>query len=346
MVGTRPAGRLTCVNDSGLNRNLRERGVVGSKRGAGRDGQAYGGVDIVNSCTETYVAPPSALLYMLKAFRPSSGWKSDRGFPDLNLIWRGYRIEPEALRFLQRISSVRDGGSDELLLLLAPHVTGFRLLMAMLTHPLWPLPIWDALQVRNRLTLHRHIEPGATADLVTGVAAWRVLEKGIEVDLQTRLQRGDDCAWESVVTFYYRGRFGSPAERGAALGAAPTSPVLDKPPANAEHRRIDDTGRWHFGALTGDYNGLHQWDRYARRFGFAAAFPHPQRVAAQCLGHIRSPGSAPRQLDLWIKGPVYFGSEVVQRQSSREDGGQDFGLWIAGDERPALVGSLYQATPG
>jgi hypothetical protein len=282
---------------------------------------------------------------MLKAFRPSIGWKSGRGFPDLNLIWRGYRMEPEALRFLQRIAGVQDGRSNELLSLLVPHVTGFRLLMAMLTHPLWPLPIWNALQVRNRLILHRHIEPGAAADLVTGVAAWRVLEKGIEVDLQTRLLQGDDCAWESVVTFYYRGRFGSPTERGAALGAAPMSPTIDKSLATAKHWRIDGTDRWHFGALTGDYNGIHQWDRYARRFGFAAAFPHPQRVVAQSLGHLQSPGSAPRQLDLWIKGPVYFGSEVVLHQSFREEGGQEFALWIAGDERPALLGSLSLTAP-
>lgn len=296
----------------------------------------------MDSYAATYAAPPSALRYMLGAFRPSSGWNSGRGFPDLNLLWRGYRINPEALRFLRRIAGAQDGGADRLLLLLCPQVTGFRLLMAALTHPLWPLPIWGALQVRNRLTLHRPIEPGAAADLVAGVAAWRVLEKGIEVDLRARLQQGDDCAWESVVTFYYRGRFGSPTERGAAVGAASVSPVVEKSTANAERWRIDDTGRWRFGALTGDYNGIHQWDAYARRFGFKAAFPHPQRVAAQCLGHLRSQEPAPLELDLWIKGPVYFGSEVVQHQSSRGDDGQDFALWIAGDDRPALVGSLHR----
>jgi hypothetical protein len=300
----------------------------------------------VNSHTETYGAPPSALLYMLKAFRPSSGWKPDRGFPDLNLIWRGYRIEPEAMRFLQRIGGGQDDRVNELLLLLVPHVTGFRLLMALLTHPLWPLPIWHSLQVRNRLTMYRHLEAGAAGDLVTRVAAWRVLEKGIEIDLQTRLQQGDYCAWESVVTFYYRGRFGSPNERGTALGAESAVPVVDKASGNPEHWRIDGAGRWHFGALTGDYNGIHQWDRYARRFGFAAAFAHPQRVVAQCLARLQSQGSVPRQLDLWIRGPVYFGREVVLNQSAPEDGRQDFALRVADDERPALIGSLYQATPG
>jgi acyl dehydratase len=294
--------------------------------------------------TETYVAPPSALHYMLQAFRPSSGWNPDRGFPDLNVTWRDYHIEPQVMQFLQLINGIQDPRSQELLSLLFPHVTGFRLLMTMLTHPLWPLPIWGALQVRNRLSMHRPLRAGDTSDLIARVAGWRVLEKGIEVDLHTRLRRGDDCAWESVVTFYYRGRFGSPTEHGAALGAAPISPVLDVHSTKAEEWRINGSGRWRFGALTGDYNGIHQWDWYARRFGFAAAFPHPQRVAAQCLGHLHSSGSIPLHLDLWIKGPVYFGSEVIQRVSPLVDNEcQDFALWIAGDERPALVGSLHKA---
>ena len=294
---------------------------------------------------ETYAAPPSALHYMLQAFRPSSGWNADRGFPDLSIIWRGYPVEPEAMQFLQRISGVKDPRSQQLLSLLFPHVTGFRLLMTMLTHPLWPLPIWRALQVRNRLSMYRPLRAGDRGDLVSGVAGWRVLEKGIEVDLHTRLQQGDNCAWESVVTFYYRGRFGSPTDHGAAIGAAQNSPVLGDDPAKPEQWRIDGSRRWHFGALTGDYNGIHQWDRYAHRFGFAAAFAHPQRVAAQCIGHLHSSDYDARQLDLWIKGPVYFGSEVIQRQSPLAgNGGQDFALWIAGDDRPALVGSLREAT--
>ena len=294
--------------------------------------------------SETYVAPPSALHYMLQAFRPCSGWKPERGFPDLSIIWRGYRIQPRAMQFLQLVSGIQDQAAQELLSLLFPHVTGFRLLMTMLTHPLWPLPIWGALQVRNRLSMHCPLEVGDSGDLIGRVAGWRVLEKGIEVDLHTRLQQRDDCIWESVVTFYYRGRYGSTVERGAALGAVPMSPVFDAQPAKAEQWRIDDLGRWRFGALTGDYNGIHQWDWYARRFGFASAFPHPQRLAAQCLGHLRPSGSIPRTLDLWIKGPVYFGSEVIQQVSPLLDNERrDFALWVANDQRPALVGSLHSA---
>ncbi len=289
---------------------------------------------------EIYTAPPSALRYMLRGFRPSSGWHADRGFPDLQMTWRGFRIEAGAMDRLRDLAGHEYVASEDSIFLLVPHVIGFRLLMAMLTHPAWPLPIWRALQVRNRLLLHRPLRADDTFDLTAGVDGWRVLEKGLEVDLHTRLQRDAICVWESVVTFYYRGRFGPATEHGAALGAAPIATVVEDLAMKTAQWRIDGDSRWQFGALTGDYNGIHLWDWYARRFGFPAAFAHSQRVTAQCLAHVPSPGPAPQQLDLWIKGPVFFGSEVTLRQSPRADGvGNDFALWVAGDARPALLGT-------
>jgi hypothetical protein len=292
---------------------------------------------------EAYAAAPSALRYMLQACLPSPGWDAKRGFPDLRITWAGYRIEAETIRSLAHATDTEVGPLVDKLLVLLPHVTGFRLLMAMLTHSAWPLPIWRALQVRNRLLLHRPFQAGERFDLITHVAGWRVLEKGIEVDLHTRLHQGIECAWESVVTFYYRGRYGASVEHGAALGAAPTTPTVGNQDTTTAHDCIEGTDRWCFGALTGDYNGIHQWDWYARQFGFPAAFAHPQRVAARCLANLPPSAPIPQQLDLWIKGPVFYGRELVQRQSTpAANERQDFGLWIAGDARPALVGSWYK----
>jgi acyl dehydratase len=106
--------------------------------------------------------------------------------------------------------------------------------------------------------------------------------------------------------------------------------------------RIDTGRRWEFGRLTGDYNPLHLASRYAHRMGFSAAFPHPQRVAAQCLGHLATGGAPPREIDLWIKGPAFYGREVTLRQAPADAGGRDFALWVEGEERPALVGSLRE----
>jgi acyl dehydratase len=150
--------------------------------------------------------------------------------------------------------------------------------------------------------------------------------------------------WESIVAYYYRGRFGTSFEHGDVRGAPMASPVLDPASAPVAQWSVDVGRRMEFCRLTGDYNPLHLTSRYAHRMKFAAAFPHPQRVAAQCLGHLAATGAPPRELDLWIKGPAFFGSAVTLRQESLADGKQDFALWVEGEERPALVGSLRSET--
>lgn len=291
-----------------------------------------------------YTARPSALHFMLQAFRPSSGWRKQGAFPDLKVHWKGFRISEDELRLVQEVADHDHPPGLDRLGILLPHVSGFRQLMVVVTHPQWPLAIWNSLQVRNRLVLHRPLRIGDAYDLDTRVAAWRVLDKAIEVDLHTAMYQGDACAWESVVTFYYRGRFGPPSEQGKNLGPPAGSPKLDQDRGTATNWRVQGKKRWQFGAITGDYNGIHQWDGYARRFGFPAAFAHSQRVLAQCMAHLAVPSDLPQQLDLWIKGPVFYDREVVLRQEPRAAGkGQDFAVHLVDDTRPALVGSWRSA---
>jgi acyl dehydratase len=302
----------------------------------------------------TYGSPPFAPAYMLHAFRPSPGWASARGCPDLQLTWRGYRVESAAADLLRAVTGIGDEDYSSRLCILYPQVTGFRLVMAMLTHPAWPLPIWNALQVRNRLRLHAPFRPGDEFDLEARVSGWRVLAKGVEIDIHTKLAQRGACRWESIVTFYYRGRFGAEAASGLALGAGATSPVIREslPENGTESAAIEsatwnvgDDQRWRFAGLTGDFNGLHQWDGYARRMGFPAAFPHPQRALGQCLARLPEPGPVPLELDLWIKGPVFFGRDVTLHHGpAAATGGRDFGLWLDGESRPALVGTLRAAS--
>jgi hypothetical protein len=96
-------------------------------------------------------------------------------------------------------------------------------------------------------------------------------------------------------------------------------------------------GGWGFGRLTGDYNGIHNWSWYARRFGFPAAFPHPQRVAGMCMARLREPDGDAQTVELWIKGPVFYRANVVLSAVSGKDGLR-FGLSLEGDSRMALLG--------
>lgn len=292
--------------------------------------------------TLVYAKRPSAAVFMPPVLLATNEWARQRRFPDLRLIWRRYVVEARDIDELLSLAGATDRRASAPVLLLAPHVTGFRLLMAMLTHPSWPIPIWRALQVRNRLLLHRPIELGEEFDLVAGVSGWRVLEKSIEVDLRTRLQRGGEIHWESVVTFQYRGRYAQVPDHGDALGAPPVSPKVDGTAEPLAKWRVDPVGKWAFGSLTGDYNPMHQWDWYARTIGFRAASAHSQRIAAGCLSRLSCwEDDDARQVDLWIKGPVYFGRDVVLRHQERDSRAErDFAVWVTDDPRPALVGTL------
>ncbi len=204
---------------------------------------------------------------MARAFLPSAGLARDGSFPLLVLRWAGLRIDPGHLAAIRRATGLAvEGGVS----LLYPHVLGFRLQMAVLTHPAFPLPIWTALQVRNRLVRHRRIDSDATFDLETRVGAHRLVEKGVEVDLLSCLSRGSERCWESNITYFYRGRY--EGERTEAARAA--SPDLSATSVVDQFHMPKGGGRT-FGRLTGDYNGIHIWSWYARRLGFRDAFSHP-----------------------------------------------------------------------
>lgn len=300
------------------------RATNGGKRAAGTGGWLMADGQVVRD-----VGRPAAWRYMLRALQRHDGWGRGQRFPDRRLRWDGF--------------GVSDMGGPAAVV--SPHLYGFRLAMETLTQPDWPFPVWRTLQVRNRLILHRPASPALRGVLESSVCAWRVLDKGVEVDLHTGFTDEAGCAWESVVTYYTRGAFGPCEAWGVERGAARTAPRPDTGIAPTATWQTERTKRWRYASWTGDYNGLHQWDWYARRLGFDGACAHPQRIVAQCLPRIANAVRGPQQLDLWLKGPVRYGAEVSLRERARPDGaGVDFSLTAAASSRPALLGS-WRALP-
>lgn len=282
-----------------------------------------------------FAGRPSAVAYMLRALAPSPGLERAGGFPPVRARWQGHRVDRRRLAELLRLTGLPAG---DRLPLLYPHVVGFPLLLAVLTLRAWPLSIWRSLAVRTHLLQHRPIPGDAVLDLETRTAGQRILERGAEVDLHTAVRRGGELCWESLVTFYYRGRLGPPG---------PPSPLARAPgAAGAETAawRADAGGGWRFGGLNGDYNPLHWGSGYARRLGYRGAFHHPPLVLGQCLARLPDPGAAQR-LDAWLRGPVYQGSRL-RLSSAPEPGGVAFALRVDEEPRPALLGRLRAVPPG
>lgn len=271
---------------------------------------------------------PSAFAFMSRAILTPRRPGLQAAPPALAAKWRGHRVGGAVLDDFFALTGLADHPAWPLLY---PHAVGFRLQMALLTDRRYPLPIWSALQIRNHLVLRRSFDRGAMLDFEVGTAAQRVLEKGAEIDLRCVARSDGAVVWEAVNTFYYRGRFGRAGEP-SALAA---SPAVEATPA--ERWTIPAGDGLRCARLTGDYNPIHWWDRYARRFGFRAAFQHPQRVIGECLARLPPRDHAmPLHLDAWLKGPVYYGAEVALRTSGTDDGAT-FALHVNGDERPAIV---------
>ena len=254
--------------------------------------------------------------------------------PMLGGSWRGHRVDGAAADDYSHLTGL---AGHPVWPLLYPQLVAFRLQMTLLTHRAFPLPIWNALQVRNHLVLHRLFDRGATLDFESHLGAQRIVEKGAEIDLRTTACAADGLVWESTNTFFYRGRFGTAGD--TAPGAAPQVET----PAS-ESWIAPEGGRIRCARLTGDYNGIHLSDAYASRFGFRGAFQHPQRVIGQCLARLPRPMAAlPLQLEVWVKGPVYYGAAVSLRVSNAPEA-LVFALHLEQDTRPAIVGRL-RGTP-
>jgi hypothetical protein len=284
-----------------------------------------------------YRQRPSALAFMARALRPSPGLK--RGVPAIATRWR-HRVSPPELKRFNALSGLPE---SETLPLLYPHTIGFPLHMAILTQPAFPLPIWRMLQIRNRIVQHAPLAREAELDIAVGIAGHRILDKGAEFDMHAVVRIGGAVAWESLNTFYSRGRFGAPTAEAAA-SESPKPKV--SPGDTASQWRMPAGGGWHYGGLSGDYNPLHLWNGYARKHGFANAFFHPQRVLGHCLARLPQAASEyPLRLDAWLKGPVFYGAPVKMRSESGSDGAV-FALHVNEDERPAIVGRLRGAAGG
>lgn len=280
------------------------------------------------SLTLRYRRRPSTVAFMLRAAWPTRLRAKGR-FPDIATVWSGRRVSPRERASYERLTGL---ATRERLPLMLPQVLGFPLQMVILTHPSLPWPIWRALQIRAHMVQHRPIGPGETLELACRVAGDRFLERGAEVDLHSTVRVEEELRWESVTTFYYR---------HVPEGSDPASPLAASPRVNgppAHTWRAPSGGGVAFGRLSGDFNGVHLSDHYARWLGFARAWQHPPVMLGQAcarLPEVRD--AAVGRLDVWMKGPMPYGAEVTLRTAG-EDGRLTFALTADTETRPALVG--------
>jgi hypothetical protein len=115
--------------------------------------------------------PPSALSYMARALLPSPGFRPGEKFPTIAEVWSGAFITSNHIQQFREATDLDETS------ILFPHAFGFRALMATLTNRKFPLPIWNALQIRNHLVAYRRFEGGRRYDIETRAGDQRIFEK-------------------------------------------------------------------------------------------------------------------------------------------------------------------------
>ncbi len=192
---------------------LRVKGPASSRAGsfAWRCGGLNGAVHL------DFARRPNAAAYLPLAFMARRGRRSPFTIPEITARWRGLRpvdVLPPAVP----VAAAPRGTEGVHPVYL--HAASLRLMMAMLTRPSFPIPIWSVLQVQNRIVQHRASSLGEPLDVDARVDAWRPVAKGIGVDVRVRIESPVAPVLDSVTTFYARGKFGA-AEAEASRLAAP-----------------------------------------------------------------------------------------------------------------------------
>ena len=292
---------------------------------------------------------PVAAAYMMAAMLPKMGFRTGIKFPRIVERWNGIRIDRVHLQSFLEMTGLPSAegitklgsGPGVVAALLYPHVFGFPLFMSLVTNRVFPLSLWRALQIRNHFLLHRPYSEHEALDLAIGVGEQRTLAKGVEVDLHGTLSARGERVWEGLTTFYYRGNHGqeqTPSPLAKPLQGAWSEVSRWSMPSQ---RGIG----WRFAELTGDYNGIHWQNWYARLMGFKTALYHPQLVVGQSLSRLAPPDGSAMRLDVWLKGPVYHRSNV--RLTASDDRNRRwFSLSMEGKSRPSIVGRWSAADPG
>jgi hypothetical protein len=224
--------------------------------------------------------------------------------------------------------------------LVYPLVFVFPLHVSIVGHRRFPLLYVRMMQIRNHVIQHRPIDVREIMDISCAIVGQRVATNGLEMDMHSVLHIAGEPAWESIHTYKFPGNFGEPDD------PSPLAQLPAMPEANEEQSwTMPRGGGFCFGLMAGDYNGIHYLSPYARLMGFERDFAHSQLTLALCVRHLPPLDQNKRViLDVAIKGPVYYGSNVNMKYSA-QGRGHRFDLYCEDKQRPCLSGSVDSSEP-
>jgi hypothetical protein len=278
----------------------------------------------------TFSAPPAyGPMYRKILFgRRRPGLKPGGQLPELAAECASLEISAGNLAAFRQVCGITGEGVP----VLYPHVMTGSLHFAIMTHDDFPISMMGAVHLRNHILQHRPLRVSEPYGVVCSLDAHRVAKAGIELDVSTVISSGGARVWESISTYFVRGKYGEagePSTRAQLGGGVPDEEA-------AAWHIPPGTGR-RYAKVCGDYNPIHLFPITAKLFGFKRDVVHGMWAAAVCFARLNASPDTAVQCDLLFKGPTFTHSDVRLLRAKGGDGVR-FDLYCGKNPKPTIAG--------
>jgi len=234
----------------------------------------------------------------------STHFKMGDPVPKIKAVWEDMKIDAGHLKDFGEVCGLPPHG--EFLYPLYPLTFIYPLILRILGHRRAPLSVFRMLNTKLSVTSHRRIGVHEPLTITCETGSLRIVPKGLELDLASSVQTDHETVWESLHTFYYRGKFGE--ANGPNLDQ-PEVPPIAEPKTSVSWYLPDGIG-FRFARISGDANGIHYSSSYARLYGFKRDFAQPLLILSKSLSCFSDFDPSRFHLLALLKGPVYYKSNV------------------------------------
>jgi len=249
--------------------------------------------------------------------------------PKIKAVWEDVKINPGHVKDFEEICGLLP--HTEFFSPLYPVTLIFPFIIRILGHKKAPLSVFRTLNTKLQVISHRRIGVLEPLTITCETGSLRIVSRGLEMDLSSIVQTGRETVWESLHTFYYRGKFGE--ADSSNLDHMELLPIPE--PKTLASWYLPDGIGFRFGRISGDTNGIHYSRLYAKRFGFKRDFAQPTLVLTRSLNCFPDLGASKFRLVALLKGPVYYKSNVYLKGAFSEEGIR-FDIYCEDNPRPSL----------